>query len=286
MKRALAALALAAVSVGWLDPYHQAREGNRLYAEGKYDDAASRYSEALVDHPDSPLLHFNLGDAAYKQGKYDDALKAYAEVPPDDGDPARTARVAYNVGNAKVRQGEAAEASDPKTALTRYAEALVAYRRAMGAAPDDPDPKFNHELVEKKIADLKKKLEEQKQKQDQQQQQKQQKKDQPQDQNGQAPQPGDKGQDQQGQQDQKDQQDQQDQQGKEQKDGEQQPQAAPSEPQPTEAQQAQAAQKSDGQMSPQDAAALLDGQRTEEVRPDEVVKRLQGGVVAEPAEDW
>src|SRR5439155_639606 len=50
-----------------------------------------------------------------------------------------------------------------------YAEALAAYRRAMGAAPDDADAKFNHEFVEKKMADLKKKLEEQ-QKQQQEQQ--------------------------------------------------------------------------------------------------------------------
>jgi hypothetical protein len=39
-------------------------------------------------------------------------------------------------------------------------------------------------------------------------------------------------------------------------------------------------------MTRQEAAALLDSQRDQEVQPDEVTKRLQGAVVGQPAEDW
>jgi len=273
----LAAVALAAVSVGWLDPYAKAREAARLYAAGKYDDSVASYNEALTDQPDSPLLHFNLGDAAYKQGKYTDALNAFQQVPSSDADPARTARVAYNMGNSKYRLGEAAEASDPKAALGLYAEALVAYRHAMGAAPDDIDIKFNHEFVEKKIADLKKKLEEQQKQQDQQKQQ--------------------NSQEQQNQQDQQNQQgDQQQQQGQQPQDqpksDAQQQQAEQQQGEPKSAQQENAPQpagggeRKDGEMTQQEAAALLDSQRTQEVQPDEVTKRIQGAVVAEPAQDW
>src|SRR5205823_2988961 len=70
----LLVVALAAVSVGWLDPWGKARQAARLYAAGKYDDAVGRYDEALTDQPDSALLHFNRGDAAYRQGKYGDAV--------------------------------------------------------------------------------------------------------------------------------------------------------------------------------------------------------------------
>jgi Ca-activated chloride channel family protein len=257
----LAAVALAAVSVGWLDPHAKAREAARLYAAGKYDDAVASYNEALTDEPDSPLLHFNLGDATYKQGKYTDALNAFQQVPTSDADPARTARAAYNMGNVKYRLGEAAEASDAKAALGLYAEALVAYRRAMGAAPDDIDAKFNHEFVEKKIADLKKKLEEQQKQQDQQQDQqkseeRQQQQQQPQPQNA----------DQQKKEDQK-------------TDGQQ--QAQQNAPQP-----AGEGERKEGEMTQQEAAALLDSQRAQEVQPDEVAKRLQGAVVAEPEQDW
>jgi Ca-activated chloride channel family protein len=265
----LAAVAVAVCSLGWLDPYHSAREASRLYDAGKYDDAIGKYNEALVDHPDSPLLHFNLGDATYKQGKYTDAVNAFQQVPAGDDDPARSARVAYNLGNAKYRLGEAAEGSDPKAALGLYAEALVAYRRAMGAAPDDLDAKFNHEFVEKKIADLKKKLEEQQKQQDQQQQQK--------DQQGQ--------QDQQGEQKQQDQQGQQDQQ-KQQPEGEKKQQAGSEQQQAAGASEGGAAEKKDGEMSRQEAAALLDAQRSDEVPPEQITKRLLGAGEAEPAEDW
>jgi len=249
--RPLAAVALAAVSVGWLDPHATAREASRLYAAGKFDDATGKYNEALVDRPDSPLLHFNLGDALYRQGKFTDAVNALQQVPGTDADSTRTARVAYNIGNAKYRLAQAAEASDPKLALGLYAEALSAYRRAMGAAPDDVDAKFNHELVAKKMDDLKKKLEEQ---------QKQQEKQQPQDQQKQE---GDK-------------QNQQGEQQEQQQEQQQQQQAAAG----------AAGEKKDGEMSKDEAAALLDAQRDQEVRPDEVVKKLQGAAVAEPAEDW
>jgi Ca-activated chloride channel family protein len=271
----LAALVLAACSVAWLDPHEHARRGNHLYADGKYDDAAAQYNEALLDQPDSPLVHFNLGDAQYRQGKFADALNAYQEVGARDDEPGRTARVAYNLGNTKYRLGAAAEATDPKAALGLYAEALMAYRRAMGTDPADPDPKFNHEFVEKKIADLQKKLEEQKQ-QDQQKQEEQKQ--------NEPPPP--------------DQQQQQDQQqgGQKEKDAEQKPDeeeaqrkpdAAPPKPQEggTPA-GADAAEKKDGEMSRQEAAALLDAQRAQEVSPEEITKRLQGGVVAGPAEDW
>jgi len=252
----LLVVALAAVSVGWLDPWGKAREAARLYAAGKYDDAAGHYDEALTDQPDSPLLHFNRGDAAYRQGKYKDAVNAFQQVPTSDADPARAARVAYNTGNAKFRLGQAAEASDPKSALGLYAEALAAYRRALGATPDDGDAKFNHEFVEKKIADLKKKLEEQ---------EKEKEKQPPQDQQQQQQDQQQKPQDQKG-----------DQSGQQQQGSGSGPAQGPGDK----------AEQEPGEMSRQEAAALLDSQRDQELRPDEMAKRVQGAVLAEPAEDW
>jgi len=320
---AAAAVLLAHMSVGWLDPHATAREGNRLYDAGKYNDAAEHYNQALVDDPDSPRLHFNLGDARYKAGKYDDALASFGQVPAGDADPGRAARLAYNVGNTKFRQGEAAEAKEPQKALELWAESLVAYRRALGADPDDVDAKFNHELVEKKIAALKKKLEEQqKQKQSQQDKQKDQK-----DQQQQQQQQGDQQKDQQQQPDQQpqneagQQHDQQEgqqqaqeaeqQQGGENGDKDQQASADQQREQEQARQDAQqspdhaqgqaadahegegaagddtaAGEARPGEMTAREAAALLDAQRTQEVRPGEIAQRQQKARVAEPAEDW
>jgi Ca-activated chloride channel family protein len=314
-----AAALVALSSIAWLDPHARTREGNRLFAAGKYDEAASTYNEQLVDHPDSPLLHFNLGDAQYKQGKYDEALAAFAEVHPGDDDRAATARAAYNTGNADYRLGEAIASSDPKAALDRYAQALVAYRRAITAAPTDVDAKLNYELVEQKRAELQKKLEEQ------QKQQKQQQGDKQQDKNSQ----GDQQQQKNDQQQQGDQQQQQqakqpeaapspgseqqqaaaspepqpaqspnageqgapsEQAGKEDTGGEKGAEAAKNEGQEPSEQAGDSATSADdrreGEMTRQEAAALLDAQRSQEVQPGEVVKRVQGAGVAEPAQDW
>lgn len=295
----LAALLVALSSIAWLDPHARTREANRLFAAGKYDDAASAYNEELVDHPDSSLLHFNLADAQYKQGKYDDALATFALVRPGDDDKAATARAAYNTGNANYRLAEGVAATDPKAALDRYAQALIAYRRAIVAVPGDADAKLNYELTMQKRAELQKKLEEQhKQQQQGQQQQDQQQDDKPQDQRGDQ---------QQANQEQK-------QDGAPEPGGSPQPQqdaAAPPQAQPSPAeqggagdqaatgdhaggqQQAQATgdgseadERRDGEMTRQEAAALLDAQRTQEVQPGEIVHRLQGAAVAEPAMDW
>jgi len=281
----LAAMLLAVACLGWLDPYAREREGNRLFAEGKFDEAAARYNEALIDQPDSPLLRFNLGATAYRQGKFEEALTAFEKVPQSDDEPGRRARSAYNQGNTFFRLGEATEQSDPKKTMEYWAQSLVAYRRAMRVDPADPDPKFNHELVAKRLEELQKKLEEQKKEQEQQKQ------DQPQDQ----PQDQSKGEPPQDQQ-QQDQSEKQDQPGgkPEEPDQSKEPEQAKKPPQPEPSKdkgdgqdQAQAATAAkQGEMSPKEAAALLDSERNQEMKPDELVRQLEGAAVAEPAEDW
>ncbi len=307
----LAAGFVAATSIAWLDPHQPLRDANRLYAEGKYAEAGAGYNAALVDHPDSPELHFNLGDAAFKQGKYDEALAAYQKVETAS-DPARASRVAYNVGNATFRKGQALEQSEPQKALQLYGEALASYRRALGLAPGDADVKFNHEFVTKRIDEVQQRLEEQEQQQDQQQQNQDQPQDQqqqgdqqqeeqqgpdqpPQDEAGdpqeQPQQPDEDGQDQQQPQHagEQNEQDEPQEPADERQAGEQQN----AEPQPGEPQQQQpptgeayADEKKDGELSRGEAAAILDSQRGEEVSPEDVIKQLQGARVAEPSQDW
>ena len=279
--RAVAAVLLLAVGTGWLDPHAAGREGNRLYAEGRFDEAAQQYNQGLLDAPDSAALHFNLGVARYKEGKLDEALAAFAQVPVSEGDAGRTAALAYNIGNVKFRQGEALEVSDPQQALARWAEALAAYRRALGANPDDQDAKFNHELVERRIAELRRRLEEQAK------------------QEAHEPQgaPQDRGDAQQAA-------------PESQGEGEQEPppdEGHGEEPRPerdtaeapsgadtpqeaTAGEQAGGAAaegtRREGEMTAGEATALLDAQREQEVSPGEIVRRLQGARVAEPVEDW
>ncbi len=301
---------LLGANAGWLDtPHSRVAQANRLYDEGKYDEAGQRYGEALVDNPESALLNYNLANAQYKAGKFSDALKSYGNVRVTEEDPRELAQVAYNTGNTQFRLATALESEKPQDALKGYAQALAAYRRAIGADPADRDAKFNYELTVKRIEDLKKKIEEeqqkkkeeeQKKKDEQQQQEKQQEQqssqgEQQQDQqeNGESGQSGD------------DEQEKQEQSGQEQ--GDQSPQQADqSEPEPgqgqpgSEASSEESSGSDDGgsaaaagdsgeqplDRNQQEAAALLDSAKEEELSPEEFARRIQGGAVAEPSQDW
>lgn len=280
---AIAAISLTAMTcVAWLDPIRdRIAEGNQLFKQGNYDDAISKFGEALVDNPDSPLLNFNMGDANYKAGKYAEALASYSRVRGDD-DPKRAAKAAYNAGNVQYRMAAAAENEKPQEALAGYAAALASYRRALGSDPADQDIKFNYEFVSQKLDDLKKKLEQQQQ-QEQQKEQQQQPSDQQKDQH----QPQQQEQDQQAKRNQQEQpsnqetaQDQQEQ---------QQAAAQNSDDQQADkqgtAQDAGREAKKD-QMSPQEAAALIDTAKNDELQPDEFARQAQGATIAEPTQDW
>jgi len=303
-QRAAAALVLLCLPglVGWLDPPgDRAAEGNTLYDAGKYDDAAGKYGEGLIDAPASPLLQFNLAAALYKQGKYDEAIAALTKVAAS-GEPQWVARANYNMGNASYRLGSNAEASDPPAAIKRYEEALACYKRSMVAEAADDDPKLNHEFVTRKLEELKKRLEEQKQKQDQQQQQDQQEKqDQQQDQAQQQQdqdqqeqqkqeQGGEQAQDQQKQEQQAQQQpsEQQQEQQQQQQQGQQPSEQQQAEQPPQSAGSAQQAQPSDQAENPDQKAAhaVLDTARREELGPEDVERAVGVAGVGEPAQDW
>ena len=306
-RRRAAAVALCLPFLfGFLDPQgDRAAEGNQLYADGKYDEAASKYGEGLIDAPASPMLQFNLATALYKQGKYDDALQALAKVEASGEQWIGAA--AYNAGNARYQIGAGTEESDPQKTIASWEEALADYKRAMVADPTDADAKFNHELVARKLAELRKKLEEQQQEQEKNEQEQQEQQDQQQEQDQQEQQDQSQDQEQQeqqqqdqGQQDeqQSDQQQQaQDQQEPEDSGGERADQQPPPEPQPGEGQEqpgepqpAQAGAGVEGaepEGEQREAAqAVIDTARGEELSPLDIERPVGVAGGGEPSRDW
>lgn len=108
-------------------------EGNRLYREGRFDEAHARYLEALEKDPESPLIRFNDGNALYRSQDFQRALEAYAEAV-ESVDPELASAAWYNVGNALYR-GQ------------RFQEAVEAYKQALRLNPRDEDAKYNLERV-------------------------------------------------------------------------------------------------------------------------------------------
>ncbi len=261
--------------LAWTDiPRSQVVEGNRSFHAGKFTDAIEHYGQALVDYPDSPVLNFNMGAAHYKAGQYTEALSSFSRVQPSNEDSAqdsgRTAKTAYNTGNAQYKMGVNAEEQNPQAALAAYTNALASYRWALGADPTDQDAKFNYEFVTKKIEELQDKLEQQPQ-QNQQNRQNQQEQRQPQ---GQQQAEQDRGQNQQNQQDAQQ---------------EQQPAREPAEESPQAEQERHASQSPQDQhneMSADEARSVIDTARNEELSPEEFARQAQRGTVAEALRDW
>jgi tetratricopeptide (TPR) repeat protein len=133
----------------------QVAEGNKYFTAEKYDEANNKYRDAEVSNPESPIVHFNIGDALYKKRKYEEALEAYQKAIQKSDEVQLQAQSYYNLGNTLYR-------------LNKWPESLLAYQQALKLNPDDKDAKYNLEYVRAKI-----KENAQKQPQDQQQQQQQ-----------------------------------------------------------------------------------------------------------------
>ncbi len=121
--------ALAAAQAG----RGEVEAGNRLYAEGRFDEAHEQYLEALRAAPDSPVVPFNNGNALYRTDEFQRAMEAY-QVAAESGDPAVEAQAWYNLGNALYRQQQ-------------LQPALEAYKQALRRNPADVDAKHNLELT-------------------------------------------------------------------------------------------------------------------------------------------
>ncbi len=171
-------LVLCIALVAWINPQaDKTKEGSRLYNRKLYDEAMTKYTEVLIDMPNSPYLHLNIGNAAYKKENYEEAVKSYAKAASLAADTTLESKAYYNLGNCKYRQGKLKANTDLGEAISLYREALEFYKQALDRNPKDTNAKYNHEFVERKIKELldkQKQQGQQKQQQDQEQQQTQQ----------------------------------------------------------------------------------------------------------------
>lgn len=118
-------------------PASKNKEGNRLFAQGKYQDAEKAYLEAQASMPGRPELSYNLGNTLIKQQKFDQALQALRQAI-SKGDKSLQVKGWYNAGNALFDLGN-------------FQNSAQAYIQALRLDPSDPDAKHNLELALKKM---------------------------------------------------------------------------------------------------------------------------------------
>lgn len=124
----------------------------KQYQSGKYKSALRQYEELLRDRPNEPSLHYNAGAAAFQTRDYEKAISHFGSALSAQ-DLALQQRALYNLGNACFRSGEAA--ADPQEKMKQWEEALKSYAGAQRLDPNDADAKYNHDLVKKKLEELK-----------------------------------------------------------------------------------------------------------------------------------
>jgi len=109
------------------------KAGNRLFAQGRFEDAEKAYLEAQGKSPGKPELLYNLGNSLIKQKKYDQGLQSLGQST-SKGDKGIKENSWYNAGNALFSMGKFKDSAD-------------AYIQALKLDPSDRDAKHNLELA-------------------------------------------------------------------------------------------------------------------------------------------
>lgn len=165
--------------------------GNRLYREGRYEEAVAAYRGALEDGEGTPELHYNLGTALLALGRYSEAER-HLQLALRDVDPELRRRTYYNLGNRHLRA--ARENSDAQAQIQQLGAAIEAYKHALRLAPDDVDAKWNLELAQRKRDEQEQQQPDPQQQQEEQDESEQQDEEQGSGQSGAPPTPGQGGQ--------------------------------------------------------------------------------------------
>jgi Ca-activated chloride channel family protein len=170
----------------------------QLFAAGNYRAAAQAYASAADAAPQDARLRYDEGASYYRSGQFDRAAQAF-EQAMSASDLALQQQSSYNLGNARYRLGQSDLQQDPQKTVSTWEDALKDYQNATDLNPNDSDARYNRDLLQKEIEELKKEIKQQQQQQQQQQNQQQQNQQSPQNQQNQQQQSSSQNQQQQNQ---------------------------------------------------------------------------------------
>ncbi len=116
-------------------------EGNRLFQQGKYQEAEKAYVDAQLEAPGRPELLYNLGNTLLKQKKYEPALQSLHQAA-GKAERGLQANSWYNLGNAFFESG-------------KFQEAAQSFIQTLRINPSDRDAKHNLELTLRRMKEQK-----------------------------------------------------------------------------------------------------------------------------------
>ncbi|MCX6959221.1 MAG: VWA domain-containing protein [Verrucomicrobia bacterium] len=168
------AVAIIALALSF-SPGALSASGLSDYRQGNYQGALQDIERRLQSGATAAEIKFDAGAAAYKAGDFKKAAGYFSEAMTSQKQKIKEAAT-YNLANALVRSGEAAQESEAK--LSEWKNALQHYETVLKASPANAQAKENRDIVLKLIEDQKKKQDQKKDKKEQQKDQSEKNKDQ------------------------------------------------------------------------------------------------------------
>lgn len=117
------------------------KEGNRLFQQGKYQDAEKAYVDAQLEAPGRPELLYNLGNTLIKEKRFEPAIQSLRQAV-GKAERGLQANSWYNLGNALFESGN-------------FQDAAQSFIQALRINPSDRDAKRNLELTLRRLKEQK-----------------------------------------------------------------------------------------------------------------------------------
>lgn len=120
--------------IGWIGGWNRLmNSGHEAYVLQDYDASVIAFHEAVLQKPNDPIAHHNLGTALYKTGKFRQAANAFQTALYKVNVHNKTS-VYYNLGNTQFQMRD-------------LSAAIKSYRSALRLNPHDVDAKHNLALA-------------------------------------------------------------------------------------------------------------------------------------------
>ena len=129
-------------------------EGNRLYSEGSYTEAAASYDRALTEKPEAMEVKFNKAAAFYRLEDTEGAAELFKEVAAASRDMPLVIKAKYNLGNCLFAEAQKQKNSDIEKSLESYKSAIDFWRDVLELDPEYIKAAENIEVARLIIKDI------------------------------------------------------------------------------------------------------------------------------------
>jgi Ca-activated chloride channel family protein len=130
MKSLVIGMAILSFAVRVKAQSPQIREGNKLYKEGRYEEAVLQYEEALKKNPDDFTAIYNRSNALAKKGDKAGAMEGYEKIIQKGKDPRLVEKAYYDKGVLHQQQQQ-------------LDESILAWMEALKMDPEDKEAREN-----------------------------------------------------------------------------------------------------------------------------------------------